>query len=220
MFDASEKLSATHDAVRVVQRLRKNGYHSAILAGGAVRDSFLGREVSDYDIYVWDPRAEGNPEPTAKNVKSITDSHIAGIFDLKTQASFMGLDRCNRLAQNDHKYCFAKHLSEVWSVHKGGDEYQICFVTRNPVEYINTNFDIGICKAYCDGKRIHYTTDFLNDVRNQTLTLCSREFTQEHFDYVLDDHLDRMKRKFPNHKVVVANHNWKFVNSDNENLVR
>ncbi|MDE1830562.1 MAG: hypothetical protein KGI25_09585, partial [Thaumarchaeota archaeon] len=51
------KIHTLSEPVRILRKLQQFGYKSAIIAGGAIRDNFTGKEINDYDIFLWDPRS-------------------------------------------------------------------------------------------------------------------------------------------------------------------
>lgn len=50
------KFNILSEPVRILRRLQQFGYKSAIIAGGAIRDDYTGKEINDFDIFLWDPR--------------------------------------------------------------------------------------------------------------------------------------------------------------------
>ena len=49
------------------------------------------------------------------------------------------------------------NLTAIWESWTDYNVYQIIFTKINPIQHVEEYFDIGICKAYCDGKKIRYT---------------------------------------------------------------
>ena len=43
----------TKDHIWVLKQMHKVGYHSAIIAGGAVRDSYFKKPIKDVDVFYW-----------------------------------------------------------------------------------------------------------------------------------------------------------------------
>lgn len=77
-----------------------------------------------------------------------------------------------------------------------GPAVEVITLTMNPTEYVERYFDLGICKAYFNGSKVHYTPDFMRDVRGKTITLCG-EMSPNQLYRSLNKHTGRMLQKFP-----------------------
>jgi len=120
---------------------------------------------------------------------------------------------------DDDLYFISKHITQVWNCLKEGRQYQLIFLNVSPLEYVDKYFDIGLCKAYCDGTRVRFTKDFSIDATQKTLTVCGQGLTKRHFNCILENHLRRMKNKFPGYVARVADHNLELVDNDNKHLI-
>lgn len=178
------------------------GFNSAIIAGGAVRDTYFGIEINDIDIYVTlDDLKYAN---TADDVdmllrnKLITEHDTNILFDLTGDRD----DNAN--------YTSVPHIANVWeyldTTHAPGmtdPRYQIILLDDiSPIDFVETQFDIGICMAYCDGQQHHFTSDFLEDANNQTLTV-KDHLSQNRFHYCMGHHMPKLQHKFPNFQIVI-----------------
>lgn len=218
-INALTKQSTMVKVLKDLQRIW--GYKSAVIAGGVIRDMFLNKTPTDIDIFLWDPQAPNNLERSNEKQRHITESHIHDISRTYLESELTPIAIFPQMTDSKH-YRISPYVSQVWEVvqdqptERESQFYQFVFLNINPVEYVTKYFDIGICKTYCDGKRIHFTSDFLNDVNNQTLTICGQDMTQRYFDRVVDDHLQRLREKFPTFTPKVSPHNIKFVDEDSK----
>jgi hypothetical protein len=80
--------------------------------------------------------------------------------------------------------------------------YQLIFVEADPVSYVYTDFDFGICKVYFDGVDLTITDEFWYDYSNKQLTL-SGSFAQQQLLHTMYTHRPNLVKKFPNWKVVI-----------------
>lgn len=136
------------------------------------------------------------------------------------EANKLILDRAN------HKY--AQHLVESGSdtgsssgsrnnsTHplKSVEEFRVIFdeynyvdvelmgVAAKPIEYMQSHFAVKLSRAYYDGAGCHFTSDFMQDARNKTLTVaCPIEHAR--FDRLFSYYLPKMKKYFPDFEVRV-----------------
>jgi hypothetical protein len=213
-------LTKAHDAIRLLTKIQNAGFKSAILAGGAIRDMYHGVAVSDYDIFLWCPDLS-NEWGGFKTMPPYDDiDYLAKLVGIKRNRSpymsaFTGIiSQYKPTTKGD--YTINEHISSVWDITMPNADYQLIFVNERPVDYVLKYFDIGICKTYCDGKKIHFSEDFTTDVTNNTLTICAQDMSKAMFNYIIRHHLPRIKRKYPGYRVVVAPHNLVFVNQHNK----
>ncbi len=171
-------------------KLRRFGWN-AIIAGGAVRDTYHDRMISDVDIF-----AEEN-----SNFLSKIDSNYAStkwteywkqLFNFNEEKNdsikFFGDGYVFNIL--DNKIC------AVWEIRKGLKRYQIIVVNKDPRAYVSENFDYGICRAYCDGTKMHFTNEFLQDSLNKTITLYPENLTDKQIEYALDHHIKKIRAKY------------------------
>lgn len=213
-------ISSSSEELQLLKQIQRYGFKAAITAGGFVRDSYLKKPYKDVDIFLWSPWAEDNIEvSTAIREESIEDT----IYDMCQLADSTHSDDYAERATGEFDCADGNYsnslISEVWNVEKNDISYQFIFTNCKPQVYVENHFDIGICKAFCDGTKISLLPDFLKDIRNKTLTVGNPEMSQKHFDAVLRKHLQRMKKQFPTHKVVVHPDMLSFVNDRNKHLL-
>lgn len=153
----------------ILGELRKTS-PQAILAGGAVRDTYFGVEPKDYDFFV----------PT-KAFKAVTGSLMA---------------KYGKGSFSDKKYAYARnsYLKGVYDTKIEGCDVQIMssdFEGNDDfaLNVVNT-FDFGINRIYYDGGGIlRDTEDFQKDDSQNTMTL----YTLNDIKY-LPKYLDRFQR--------------------------
>jgi hypothetical protein len=214
------KLTAASDVIRKLKQLQTAFNRKCILAGGALREIYMGLywHISDYDIFVDDS------DNYLSNNIDVVENKLAEVFRTKSplrqpeinqifDSNYMTLDE----EQESHaviKPGSHEHISGVWEVDIGpynGGLYQIMLVKRDPIEYVEKYFDFGMCKVWCDGKRIHYTADFLQDVKEHTLTLVGENLTQDQVRHALNHHSEKIRNKYPAFRVVVPERYQKYV---------
>lgn len=199
-------------------------FPSAIIAGGALRDTIIGNPIKDVDIFITDldPSFNLDTEQLQK---------IAGLFNIKVHQDFG--EECTRdhlKLTNDIKVtkresnCASGHVDPVDNsyinneggtgsyletfinyivdVRFNGNEYQLIFVESNTISYVYNDFDFGICKVYYDGKALVVTEEFWYDMENKQLTI-SGKFASGQMLHTLFIHRPNLLKKFPGWKVVI-----------------
>lgn len=211
------KFKSSSIAVKILRRFHHFGFMSAIIAGGAVRDDYTGKDINDFDFFVWDPRFSGE-------FKKDPDLDVYDFFNEQEQnlQKILCTDTVDHVFEQtgygpDTTGAGAK-LTSIWNASVDYDDwytYQVIYTLVNPVEHVTKYFDIGLCKAYCDGTKVRYTQDFMRDLNNRTFTVVGQNMTQEQFDYAVDYHVDKLEWKYP-FRVEVAPHNQKLYEAYKE----
>ena len=203
---------ALSEPIKILRKLQAIGFTSAIIAGGAVRDDYADESINDFDIFMWDPN-HSNEYPT-KQIKEgqSNEDYFYGLF-----SKILDTDSLEQLLSSDPENGYAENqagdgsigaqLTSIWEGLTDFSLYQFIFTKINPVDHVNKYFDIGFCKAYCDGTKIRYTQDFLHDWKNKTFTIVGENMTQDQFNYVMEYHVDKLEWKYPHFQVEVAPHN-------------
>lgn len=204
------------DDLWVLRQFQNVGYRSAIIAGGAVRDSYFDLFPHDIDIFLW-AADSGSGEEITNPYQAINEKTLTDIMDLRNVDnvdtddpfalldvdfnSFFNSDTIQRMGTSYEGR--GGHIDVVYSVYKADfeTEYQIIVLNSNPVEYVTRFFDIGLCMCYCDGKRMRYTDAFLADAMQKTLTVCG-ELTEAEYEHTMGNHVEKMRRRFPDFTVV------------------
>lgn len=217
------------EAIKILRRLQQFGYKTSIIAGGAVRDEYLDQEITDFDIFLWDPRHSQefdtihNPNPTKPQLDFDKDS-----FELEQTswfAAILGLDTINQIFQHGgytgpvtgdgqpiSTTGIGAQLTSIWEFTTEFNKYQLIYTHCEPKLHVDRHFDFGLCKAYCDGEKIRYTPDFLRDVKQESFTIVAEALSGEQFAYAIDHHLPKMKKKYPRYNLAVAPHNIRLYN--------
>jgi len=195
------KLKRTSDFDIALAALReiKNRYPSAIIAGGAIRDLTLGSYVKDFDIFVhagdnhekrsaqfYDPY---HWEQLTKPAKPVSSSRQKG--------AFIG-DRISRAPQAASKTTDSPGVKGVIKFDLTYDiTLDIIITNVPPIEYVEEYFDLGICKTYTDGSKVHYSADFMSDVNNKRITILGKHMTYNEIKRCQVDHIMRVRDKYP-----------------------
>jgi len=199
------------EIVRVLCLLQRAGFSSALIAGGAVRDLYFDLMPRDIDIFIWDPAV--STESGTIDVRHPMNGNRA-LWDI---LQLHGGDNQYDVVMDSVEWAFNNEYSSpqqvagVWNVMKNFIPYQIILTLQPPIEFVNNRFDIGLCKAYCDGVKFRYTPDFMRDVQHKQFTIVGRDMTQSEFDYTQYVHIPRIASKFPGYRVKVAPWNQHMV---------
>lgn len=164
----------------------KEQFESAIMAGGCLRDLAMGRPVKDYDVFI---------------SKSDQGNH----FVRKLSNSFKGSHYTVRSENWYYKIPGVYEVRKVQLHHKQSGTYMkfdLVFVDGKPIDFFHKEFDFGICKAYYNGERTIYTSDFIKDATNKTVTLMG-PLRYESVRYSLSKHLPRFLHKYPEFRPVI-----------------
>lgn len=205
--------------IQTLQLIQNAGHHTAIVAGGAIRDMYHDVLISDIDIFIQHPGHMKSSVPVKKYLPKRPFDHPewtaywADVLRLRDiNDPFDGDDiewyysSYEPPSAFDDEDDFTAEIISVWNVYRGLNAYQIVFTTIDPISYVNDHFDFGLCKAYCDGKRLHFTEDFMRDSRNKTITLVGKNMPEQRVKYAMLSHYPRIREKYPGHRLVVPDH--------------
>ena len=185
-------------------------FPDAIIAGGAIRDLYLGRSSNDIDVYI--------------NLQDMGYSHYRAKSGIIFKRSGVVLNRIDELlglmVGTIHHTTATEDYQDGLICVADCDNYKgrkIQFVfTRLEVEEEVKRFGVHLSMAYFDNVKLHFTPEFLNDVKNHTLTIPSRILTdQNEWKRVAVRYLPKMKSYFPNYKIIIDITDM--VESSNEN---
>lgn len=203
------------DNIRVLKQIQSIGYKSAIIAGGAVRDTFYRKPISDIDIYIWDEKYSNEKvsvshpfanEKLTKQLFKLEDKSYKHAFS-KEQPIIPDEDEdddifsWNSIDDIPAYYGFSNQITQIVNMIKDGMIYQIISTEIEPIEFVNKKFGIYLSRCYCDGIKMRYTNEFLIDHTNKTLTF-DGEFSLYEYKYMQEKYLPKIKRRFPNYTVV------------------
>ncbi|MDE1153018.1 MAG: hypothetical protein PW788_10825 [Micavibrio sp.] len=204
----------------VLKAFRTRGADEAVIAGGALRDTYNGGPVKDVDIFL---RARGNQKKHKAFLEEVFAE--AGIKVIEQAAGWHGYDRIvanfpapeTTKEKLSHDFgLVAKRQSESWTVVAGPQktEYNIIFIEDDVDRKLSATvarheqrdifaggllaaFDIGLCQIATDGTSVVSTAEYKRDVADKTITLLRPNESSE-------DHLRRVVKKYPEWKLSPA----------------
>lgn len=181
--------------VAFLKLLQRNGFPDAVIAGGAVRDTVLDREVKDIDIFImhsnkarldylneilgikqdfdsWVKNKNVNEISLLVDVDEIKESATEKVLEGITPDEYISLENYDdTIGKHVGNNIIFSNISRIFNVKYQGLDYQLLFVNKDPLDYINEDFDYGICKIFYDGKEIVASDEFEHDHMNKALTL-------------------------------------------------
>ncbi len=199
--------------LRYIQKYFEGTSINSILAGGALRDDYMGKsdEITDYDYFITDISSYCTKENV--DVENAMELLIVQAFpnaDDATQLFDSGYLTPEEEKVNTTAGSHAQVVC-VWEILEEDSMFQLIFTKHDPILHVNKYFDIGFCKTYCDGKKIRYTDDFLRDAKNNTLTIVGDDMTKEQVEYAIYHHADKLQWKYDNARIVVPQRYQHFV---------
>ena len=177
--------------IRQLTKIQRFGW-DAIIAGSAIRDSYHDKKISSVDFFI---------SINEKIVKTISEDFSSyewieywyALFN----ASYDTYDDVMFLGDVETYHVLNKHILAVWRLHIAGKKHQIILLNKSPQQYVIDNFDFGICMAYCDGIKMHFTNEFITDSLNHTITLYKENLSNPQLVFALGDHIDSLRKKYP-----------------------
>lgn len=169
---------------RIALRAFASYFHNAVGGGMPKHDAVLHahRMVPDANAHM---QARANHDYVVYLIESggsngsSSGSKMASTHPLKSVEEF-------RFIFDDHNYV----------------DVELMGVAALPVNYMMSHFAIKLSRAYYDGAGVHFTSDFMQDARNKTLTVaCPIEHAR--FDRLFSYYLPKMKKYFPDFEVRV-----------------
>ena len=204
-------ISINDPAVRVLRQIQRERFPEAIIAGGAPRDLFLEQPIKDFDIFIKDRAGATDPQFWC-NLFGLEHLVEHEWMDIQTMA-FMSFRNILMNAKdkapanvNTSGYEVKQHLRQVFDMIIHDVIFQVIVVDIDPKEYVEDWFDFGLCKAWCDGTRFHYTGPFMEDVRNRTLTVVQKKMSRPEMEFCLKVRKPRLLAKYPGYTFKVAPH--------------
>ena len=198
--------------LKVLKVIHEMESKEAVIAGGALRDTFNQRAVRDVDIFLANPTKgllqEGKQKKFLEEIFKRADLEIheqiiehVGYGDAIT--SKFCKPNSNEIITREYDSVF-KNPTKSWHIIAGPNktEYNITFIDghlaqdlkRGYVQELLKAFDIGICQIGMNGKRIFKTSFYENDITKKQIEVwaenpCSKE------------HLERIIKKYPDYAV-------------------
>ena len=216
-------IKPTDHMIQTLKLIQGARHTSAIIAGGAIRDNYHDVMISDVDVFIQHPsfvqtgeaRADCMPQRPFQHAE--WNDYWAEVLQLRSDNERLIVsDRVtwhystyeepptkrNPYVEDDD-FSKTPDVLAVWNIMRGFNPYQIIFTTMDPVQYVNDKFDFGLCKAYCDGYKVHLSQDFMTDTRNKTITFVGNGLTNQQTQYALSHHLPRIQEKYPGYQLIV-----------------
>jgi hypothetical protein len=168
---------SNEQAQGILNKLHAAGIHSAILAGGCVRDALFGKPIKDIDIFVSEEDADSMKlsKALSRSVQKLNCTSYAEIPD----------------------------VSSVFDVEVSAGEIPVQIVSMkngmSPVERIST-FDFGFCQVGYNGKEVIATEHFKSDFSNKTISLVYCEDQKEYGRSMA--RYERLKTKYPEFNLI------------------
>jgi hypothetical protein len=212
---ASEPIKKLRHITAFLHNHIPNAFPQPLLAGGALRDDYMGHSeyINDYDIFIRDiseslEAGQDFEETVGKMIQQVFPQHEGYeiLFDNEYQTLQEQQDSKADVKPGSHE-----QIASVWEIEEDGDTYQLVFTKNDPIIHVEKYFDLGFCKAWCDGKKIRYTDDFLYDVKHKTLTIVGDDMTAEQVEHTINYHADKIQWKYDGFRVVVPPRYQKFV---------
>lgn len=156
-FTQALKVTAENDSYlssiyeRVVPAAKEAGY-SAVIAGGAVRDTLLGVSIADIDVFLSVPEDE-----------DLDDANIWFNHILQGRRDGIAYHR-----KGGH-YSSSPFVAFSSIIYSGGGPFNIdTMTTRGSAEEICNTFDYSLVKAYYDGE-YHVHSSFLESLKTKRI---------------------------------------------------
>lgn len=192
-------------------------FPSAIIAGGAVRDLILGSPIKDIDIFI----DREYPELTKLLANWVRNPQTADTYwkQVLKDNGWNAHLKTGSLSTNDKEIdlvltlynpnyegnrIFGDGISPYNNHSSKIARMDIIFCSKTALDYFDRCFDFGICKALYDGQQYVLDSDFLDDVKQGTITLTGRT-DKSRIDYSMKSHFPRIQAKYPNYKLVIPN---------------
>lgn len=193
-------------------------FPSAIIAGGALRDLIVDNPIKDVDIFIADLDTSSGLDFDAigeliglpivgKDVVMARD-HIKVMHDIKKAK----MEMHDKYLTVDPRYVaqetfgnqalIESFINYIIDVQYDGIMYQLIFIEQDPVNYVYTDFDFGICKIYFDGIEMVVSEEFWYDLEHKQLTM-SGKFSAGQMLHTMYTHRPNLIKKFPGWKVVI-----------------
>jgi hypothetical protein len=192
-----DKLSSQQ--IQYLRKLQAVGYESAIIAGGAIRDTYLKRKITDIDIFIQYPNYSN--ETIDREYRHLTDEQPVDRIFAGADSISTAFDRSfDKGVGEPYAYSSVSNV-HVKNIMKDGVKYQFILTVKPPIQCVTEDFYLDLSRCYCDGRKLRYTQEFLKDAHNNTLTIAG-SMNKEQYRYGLMHYLKKMKRKFPDYRIV------------------
>jgi len=198
------------EIIQTLRLIQQHGFRSAVIAGGAIRDTYFNQLPRDVDIFVYDPGLSGE-EIMYPYTGTVDSNFLTQCFrlDRTSNPRRASSDRVTRASNSICSYGSLHGVTSVWDVMKDCVPYQFITLSAPPIDWVNQSFDFGLCKAYYDGEKIRFTSDFMFDMQHKQLTIVGKTLTLGQMVHAIDVHAPRIQTRYPAYTVVPAPWNEK-----------
>lgn len=149
---------------------------SCILAGGAPRNWFFGKEAKDLDFYIHLP------------------SETMNATELRFKRVDLGVKHVDYKSDKWKDYGIMEHLFRIYEGEYQGQKVQVMVMNESTYHSVVPYFGVSICKFWWKGYDVQPTNEALISIITKTL------FVKD--DYSAKEiHVEKQKRYFPNYKV-------------------
>jgi len=194
---ATSQLSKINEPIIILKKFQMVA-SDAIIAGGYTRDRFNNIPYSDIDVYL------NIPTSMFGRTQFCDMEFWKDYFELKA-TDWRSMDDITDLCDTDQEYDVANNnaIDAVFEMTKNELKYNIIVINMPPVQYIEEVFDFGICKTYCDGKKMTFSKEFMSDVEHKTLTFTDKKVSDANFNHAINVHLPKLQKKYPTHSIII-----------------
>jgi len=160
----------------------------AILAGGAPRDWYFGKEANDLDFYVY-------LQPSTCTFE-----------DLRWERLGLELTRIDWRDSRAEEYKCMKHLQRIYEGFMDGIKFQIMVMREPTFKSVVPMFGASVCMIWWKGKEVRPTDTFLLSHVFKTIFKKS--------DYTAKEkHISKMQERYPEYKLDSLNNLDKYIDS-------
>lgn len=202
---------------KALQAFHETGAKEAVIAGGALRDTFNKRAVKDVDVFL---KSRGSVKKNRKFLKQVFAAAGLRIVEQPVYTGGYGDDMQALPDPKQGVFVPKRHVgyggiipetkSESWVVIAGPQktEYNIVFMdgpladamskavadNRTPAKQAISAFDLGLCQIGYDGDAIVTTDKYRNDVAKKVIEIDNGNPSTLH-------HVERIRKKYDDWKI-------------------
>lgn len=151
---------------------------TAIVAGGAPRDWYFGKEASDIDIFFY----------------FRTDLPLAAVdvqLEMVGFSGFKSLGKREMETEDESQYSKNPNLRYAWEAEVDGEVVQLILMNSPTFRSAVPRFPLNICRIWYKRGEINLTQDFKRAVKWKAIVKCDNLYADS------DRYLEKIKSKFP-----------------------
>ena len=144
-----------------------------IIAGGAPRDWYLGRQAKDLDVYLYVPQ------------NSL-------LRHFKTQLAAIGITNIEQstLSTDDARYISNPLVRWVFNYEEAGEKVQLIVMKESTYTSVVQHFPLSICKVWYKGGEIIPEYEFSSTVKRNSIVKTGTEYSSDGW------YIDKIREKF------------------------